>query len=123
MESPVDRVYRQSFPPQRRRFALWVAAVYLTTYIHAAVRPRVLRLLPSKFLLELYVRITSTVLMTVTLVSFGALVVAYYFSLRERRIHTAMSEFGLAVRATIAGVAGLAGFVLFLFINDGTFSP
>ena len=73
--------------------------------------------------MELYVRITTTILLTVTLLSIGFLVAAYYFALRDRQTRTALTELGLAVRATVAGLFGLAGFVLFLFVNDGSLLP
>jgi accessory gene regulator protein AgrB len=116
-------VYRHSLPSQRWRFAAWIAVAYGVTYLHAAVRPYILRTLRYEFLMELYAPITTTVLMTATVLSIGFFVAAYYFSLRDRRLRTAMTEFGLAVRAILAGVFGLAGFVLFLLINDGSLLP
>jgi hypothetical protein len=123
LESETDKVYRHTLPEQRGRFALWVLGAFGINYAHAAVRPWIIRAIPTSFLKLLYLRIATTLIVTLTVISLGALVTAYYFALRDRRVHTAMSEIGLAARSIIAGVFALGAFVLALFVNDGAFLP
>ena len=119
MESDIERVYRKSFPSLWPRFALWVLIAYAVNYCHAVLRPRVVHYLPSRDLLDLYLRTTSTIILTATFSGLGFLVVCYYYSLRDRRVHTALSEAGLAVRAVFAGLLALAAFVVAIHINAG----
>ena len=119
MESPVDRHFRRSLPELWPRFAVWLLITYGANYVNACIRPRVLRMLQSDALAELYLRLTSIVVITFTCIGLGWLVACYYFHLRDRRFHTAMTEVGLAIRSVIAGIIALGGFVLAIAINEG----
>jgi hypothetical protein len=99
-----------------------VTVVYLVNFAHASIRPRVLQRIHAELLAELYVRVTTTVVITFTLTGLGALVACYYYALRERRIHTSLTEFGLGVRSVLAGLLAAAAFVLALHINAGGLS-
>ena len=108
---------RRTLPAAWPRFALWLLLTFLGNYLHARIRPFILPKVPTEFLRDIYLRTTSGFFLTCTLVSGGGLVVCYYFALRERRIHTALTEFGLAARSVIAALLVLVAFVLALEVN------
>ncbi|MBV9068344.1 MAG: hypothetical protein JO231_06515 [Acidobacteria bacterium] len=111
---------RRAWPGAWRRFAIWLLLTFAGNYVHARIRPFILTRLPSEFLRDIYLRITSGFFLTCTLVSGGGLVVCYYFALRERRVHTALTEFGLAARSIVAALLVLIAFVLALEVNGLT---
>lgn len=120
MESDFDRVNRRTWPAAWRRFAVWLLLTFVGNYLHARIRPFIVAKLPGDFLRDIYLRCTRDFFLTCTLVSGGGLVICYYFALRERRVHTALTEFGLAARSVIAALLVLLAFVLALEVNGLT---
>ena len=66
------------------------------------------------FALELWLAVFFTVVLTVGSIGLMGLVVSYYYRLRRRRRFTALTEAGLAFRATVGGLIALAAFVAML---------
>jgi hypothetical protein len=93
---------------------------FVGNYLHARIRPFILTNLPGEFVRDVYLRCTSGFFLTCTLMSGAGLVTCYYFALRERRVHTALTEFGLATRSVIAALLVLVAFVLALEVNGVT---
>ena len=111
---------RRTWPAAWPRFAVWLLLTFVGNYVHARIRPFIVTKLPGEFIREIYLRSTSGFFLTCTLMSGGGLVICYYFALRERRVHTALTEFGLAVRSVIAALLVLVAFVLALEVNGLT---
>jgi hypothetical protein len=118
VESELDRINRRTVPDSWPRFAIWLVLTFAASYLHTRIRPFIFARLPGEFLRDVYIRSSSALFLISTLASAGGLVACYYYALRERRIHTALTEFGLAVRSVIAGLLLLVAFVLALMIND-----
>ena len=119
MESAVERDFRKTFPQMGPRLAVLVLIAYGVDYCHAAFRSQIVRHFPSRDLADLYIRATSTVILSAIFSGLGLLVLSYYYSLRNRRIYSALTETGLAVRAVFAGLLALALFMLAIHINAG----
>lgn len=111
MESDIDRSMRRTFPQNWPRFTIWTAAAFGANYLHSLVFTRILRQLPGDILPEIYARVAASAILTFTLAGLCGLVACYFYDLRDRRIHTAMTELGLAIRAVVAGVIALIAFV------------
>jgi hypothetical protein len=109
-ESDIERSFRRTLPQTWPRVALWTLAVFGVNYLHSLVMARIVRALPGKFVAEIYVNVAAALITTSTLFSLGGLLSCYYYALRERRVHTAMTETGLAFRAIIAGTLALGAF-------------
>jgi len=122
MESANDRFFRQSIPSLWPRFLAWVAIAFALNLIHARFEQRILTSLPDGSISEFYLRATSTVILMLSIGGLGGIVTCYYFALRQRRVHTALSEFGLAVRSVVAALLAFAAFILAIHINAGGFS-
>ena len=123
METEADRQMRRSVRGTWPRAAALLAGAYALNYLHTFVRPHILPALPNADIRYFYTVLVRGILLGITVTSVMWLVVCYYYHLRDRRLHTAMSEFGLAARSSVAGLLALLGFVLALMINDGIFTP
>lgn len=111
---------RRTWPAEWPRFAIWLLLTFVCNYVHTRIRPFIVPKLPGEFLRDIYLRGTSSFFLTCILLSGGGLVTCYYFALKERRVHTALTEFGLAVRSVIAALLVLVAFVLALEVNGLT---
>jgi hypothetical protein len=121
METEIDRINRRTWPGLWPRFAIWVGVTYAINYTHARIRPAILARLRYEWLVDIYVRVTTIGIITFTLVGLGALVACYYYSLRNRRTYSALTEVGLAMRSIVASLLAIVGFGLALHINEGGF--
>jgi hypothetical protein len=119
MHPEIERSFRRTLPRQWPRYATVAAITYAVNAANAHFRPAVLRRMPFRWLSYAYVLFWSDLILTFTALSLAMLVVCYYFQLRDRRIHTSLTEAGLVARGIIAGLLACVGFVIALHLDAG----
>jgi hypothetical protein len=119
MESVQEQIYRRLFPQLIPRLAIIALAATMLTWANARVRSSVLAHIPGPDLQQLYVIATSTLSGTAILFSYFGLVVGYFYRLRTRKLHTSLSEAGLAFRAVVASVLAAAAAIFVIGLNFG----
>lgn len=119
MESEQDRFNRHLFPSLvPRSIAITVVATALA-WAHAQIRPHVLAYISGIELKRMYLTVTSTILMGPAIVGIMGSVVGYFYYLRNRQIHTSLSETGLAGRSIAAGLLGFVAVGVVFVANYG----
>jgi hypothetical protein len=119
MQSVQDRVNRQIFPALVPRCIAITTLATAFSWAHAQVRPRVLAHISGVELQRLYFTITSIALVGPATMGIMGIVVGYFYHLRNRQMHTSLSEAGLAGRSIVAGLLAFAAFGVVYAANFG----
>jgi xanthosine utilization system XapX-like protein len=99
METVQDRLNRQLFPALVPRCLAITTLATALAWAHAQIRPRVLAHVSGVELQRLYVTVTSTALISPAILGIMGTLIGYFYHLRNRQVHTSLSEAGLAVRS------------------------
>jgi hypothetical protein len=114
-----NRIGMQFYPALIPRFLGILGVSTLAGWAHRRFAlPWIAARIP-KPLLDFWFRIFTTVILSIAVLSLMGIVAGYYYTLRSRRQFTALSEGGLAVRSTLAGVAAFAAFGAVLIVVVG----
>jgi hypothetical protein len=107
MEAPTDRLNREVYSQFFSRGLVMASVGFVALSLLRIVRPRILPHIPGSDLRALYVTVTSTIFAAPAILGVFGAVVGYYFRLRNKMVHTSLTELGLALRFISAGLVGI----------------
>jgi len=114
-----DRLGMQVYPALVPRFLGILAVSTLAGWAHRRFVLPWIAARVSQELLELWFRIVVGLILAIVFLSLMGIVAGYYYRLRNRRRFTALTEGGLAVRSTLAGLVAFAAFGAIIFLIVG----